>query len=151
MSCLFTGETFALPPVDDDDAWIDWRRDPHVNTDTERRSELDDSDYHDDSYDDDSDDSDCDPLFDEAPTQKTIQKTDSHPRGPTPNDARVPSSVTNADANVHPTSAFLAWRRDNGFPSFDDAACSFEPLLRCLDERNAVKASLFFIFARTGD
>ena len=49
-----------LQPVDDDDAWIDWRRDPHVNTDTERRSELDDSDYHDDSYDDDSDDSDSD-------------------------------------------------------------------------------------------
>ena len=147
MSCLFTGETFALPPVDDDDAWIDWRRDPHVNTDTERRSELDDSDYHDDSYDDDdSDDSGSDRLH------ETASPTDSsYPRGATPNDARAPSSVTNADANVHPTSAFLAWRRDNGFPSFDDAACSFEPLLRCLDERNAVKASLFFIFVRTGD
>ena len=143
---MFTGETFALPPVDDDDAWIDWRRDPHVNTDTERRSELDDSDYHDDSYDDDSDDSDSDRLHETSPTDS------SYPRGPTtPNDARVPSSVTNANANVHPTSAFLAWRRDNGFPSFDDAACSFEPLLRCLDERNAIKASLFFIFARTGD
>ena len=145
MSCLFTGETFALPPVDDDDAWIDWRRDPHVNTDTERRSELDDSDYHDDSYDDDSDDSGSDRLHETSPTDS------SYPRGATPNDARVPSSVTNANANVHPTSAFLAWRRDNGFPSFDDAACSFEPLLRCLDERNAVKASLFFIFVRTGD
>ena len=145
MSCLFTGETFALPPVDDDDAWIDWRRDPHVNTDTERRSELDDSDYHDDSYDDDSDDSDSDRLFDEtSPTDS------SYPRGATPNDARAPSSVTNADANVHPTSAFLAWRRDNGFPSFDDAACSFEPLLRCLDERNAVKASLIFYFRAYG-
>ena len=145
MSCLFTGETFALPPVDDDDAWIDWRRDPHVNTDTERRSELDDSDYHDDSYDDDSDDSDSDRLHETSPTDS------SYPRGATPNDARAPSSVTNADANVHPTSAFLAWRRDNGFPSFDDAACSFEPLLRCLDERNAIKASLFFIFVRTGN
>ena len=143
---MFTGETFALPPVDDDDAWIDWRRDPHVNTDTERRSELDDSDYHDDSYDDDdSDDSDSDRLHETSLTDS------SYPRGATPNDARVPSSVTNADANVHPTSAFLAWRSDNGFPSFDDAACSFEPLLRCLDERNVIKASLFFIFVRTGD
>ena len=42
------GETLALPPVDDDDAWIDWRRERD-------RSHPDDDDdsYHDDDSDDD--------------------------------------------------------------------------------------------------
>ena len=97
------GETLALPPVDDDDAWIDWRRE------RDGTHPDDDDSYHDDDSDNDDDDDD---------------------------------SYHDDDANgrVHPARSFLEWRRDNGFPSFDDRACSFEPLLRCLDERNAVRA-----------
>jgi len=145
------GETIALPPVADDDAWIDWHRpsgdggfEPGTSEGFTDSDHYDSDHYDSDHYDSDhydSDDSDDDPdsdrLFDAS------SPTDSHHlRGPgatTPNVSRVPSQ------DVHPTSAFLAWRRDNDFPSFDDAACSFEPLLRCLDERNAIKVRLFLL------